>query len=79
MVRDLTELGNGVLEVVETAAWVHAQGVHLYARHPEGMESLTVQGRARLELIAHLAEFQAHIRRQRAKGSGRSTRSTGKR
>jgi hypothetical protein len=43
------------------------------------MESMTVQGRARLELIAHLAEFQAHIRHQRAKTSGRSSRSTGKR
>jgi DNA invertase Pin-like site-specific DNA recombinase len=71
MVWDLAELGNGVLEVVETTAWVHAQGVYLYARHPEGTESLTVQGRARLELIAHLAEFQANVRRQRAKGSGR--------
>jgi DNA invertase Pin-like site-specific DNA recombinase len=71
MVWDLTELGNGVLEVVETAAWLHAQGVYLYTQHPKGTESHTVQGRARLELIAHLAEFQAHVRRQRAKGSGR--------
>jgi DNA invertase Pin-like site-specific DNA recombinase len=79
MVWDITELGNGVLDVVETAAWLHAQGVYLYARHPDDMESMTVQGRARLELIAHLAEFQAGIRRERAKGSGRSRRSTGNR
>jgi DNA invertase Pin-like site-specific DNA recombinase len=79
MVWDLTELGNGVLEVVGTAAWLHAQGVYLYARHPDGMETHDVRGRARLELIAHLAEFQAYVRRQRAKGSGRTTRSTGKR
>jgi hypothetical protein len=25
MVWDITELGNGVLDVVETAAWLHAQ------------------------------------------------------
>jgi hypothetical protein len=56
----------------------HAQGVYFYARHPDDMESMTVQGRARLELIAHLPEFQAHIRRQHAKSSGRARRSTGK-
>jgi hypothetical protein len=78
-VWDITELGNGVLEVVETAAWLHAQGVYLYARHPHDMDSLTAQGRARLELIAHLAEFQARIRRECAKSSGRERQSTGKR
>jgi hypothetical protein len=67
MVWDLTELGNGVLEVVETAAWLHAQGVYLYARQPDGMETHDVRGRARLELIGHLAEFQAGIQRERLK------------
>jgi hypothetical protein len=67
MVWDLTELGNGVLDVVETAAWLHAQGVYLYAAHPAETETHDVRGRARLELIAHLAEFQARIRFQCAK------------
>jgi DNA invertase Pin-like site-specific DNA recombinase len=79
MVWDLTELGNGVLEVVETAAWLQAQGVFLYVRNPDGMETHDVRGRARLELITHLAEFQARIRRERAKGSRRGRRSTDKR
>ena len=45
MVWDLTELGNGVLEVVETAAWLQAQGVFLYVRNPDGMETHDVRGR----------------------------------
>jgi hypothetical protein len=38
MLWDLTELRNAVLDVVETAAWLHAQDVYLYARHrkPDG-------------------------------------------
>jgi hypothetical protein len=74
----LSELGNGVLEVRE-AAWLHAQGVYLYAQQP-GPDGDARRARAvRLELIAHLAEFQADIGRQRSKMSDRDRRSTAKR
>jgi hypothetical protein len=53
---------------VETAAWLHER-VYVYCRKPVGTETHDVRGRARFELIEHLAEFQAGVRRERQRSS----------
>jgi hypothetical protein len=66
MVADLTELENSVLEVIETAAWLDAQGVHLYSINPP-LDTGTPDGHKQVTLIRHLAEYQSDIRRLHAK------------
>jgi DNA invertase Pin-like site-specific DNA recombinase len=68
MLADLTDLGASILAVVETAAWLHER-VWLFALQPAGLERHDIKGRGMTELIAHLAEFQADIRRERQRSS----------
>jgi DNA invertase Pin-like site-specific DNA recombinase len=70
MLADLTDLAASILAVVETAAWLHER-VYIYALKPAGTETHDVRGRARFELLAHLAEWQADIRRERQRSSKR--------
>lgn len=68
MLHDLGELGNGVLEVVETAAWIEAQGVHIYCINPP-LDTGTPAGRKQMELIRYLAGYQGEKRRERQRSS----------
>jgi DNA invertase Pin-like site-specific DNA recombinase len=64
MVYDISELGSSVLAVVETAAWLDEQGVHLLTIDPP-LDTGTPDGRRLLQLIRHLAGYSADLRRQR--------------
>jgi DNA invertase Pin-like site-specific DNA recombinase len=68
MVADLNQLGNGVLQVIETAAWLDAQGVHLYSIYPP-LDTGTPDGLKQATLIRHLAADQGDIRRERQRSS----------
>jgi DNA invertase Pin-like site-specific DNA recombinase len=67
MVADLNQVGNSALEVIERAAWLDAQGVHLCSMNPP-LDTGMLDGRKQMALIRHLADYQGDIRRRHAKG-----------
>jgi DNA invertase Pin-like site-specific DNA recombinase len=77
IVGDVAELGRGVVEIIETLAWLDAQGVALYALTPP-IDSHRVGGRMALALAARLAEFHSGVRRERLE-AGKPGRSGGAR
>jgi hypothetical protein len=64
MVADLNQRGNGVLQVIETAAWLDAQRVHLYSIN-RPLDTGTTDGLKQPTLIRQLASYQSDIRRKR--------------
>lgn len=77
VVGDVAELGRGVIEIIETLAWLDEQGVALYALAPD-IDSHKVGGRMVLALAARLAELQSGVRRKRLE-AGKPGRSGGAR
>jgi DNA invertase Pin-like site-specific DNA recombinase len=63
VVHDLSELGGGVLQVVETLAWLDAQGVRLFVVDPS-LDTGTADGRRQMQLIRYLADYSASRRRE---------------
>jgi hypothetical protein len=68
MLHDLGELGNGVLEVVETAAWIEAEGVDIFCINPP-FDTGTAAGRKQMELVRYLASYHGDKRRERQRSS----------
>jgi DNA invertase Pin-like site-specific DNA recombinase len=68
MVHALADLGAGLAEMIETAAWIQAQGVHLWSINPP-IDSSSKAGRALMDLIGYLADVHSDKRRERQRSS----------